>query len=58
MLWSIHKHRFAESNPIPVKRALEEMGHITGGIRLSRLPLDARYHDAVCAVLVEAGLFG
>lgn len=57
-LLALHKNLFAESNPIPVKWALQEMGRIEGGIRLPLTPLDARYHDVVRAALREAGLVG
>ncbi|MEM5325287.1 4-hydroxy-tetrahydrodipicolinate synthase [Paraburkholderia sp. JHI2823] len=55
-LLSLHKNLFIESNPIPVKWALQELGRIEGGIRLPLTPLDARYHDVVRAALREAGL--
>jgi len=55
-LLSLHKNLFIESNPIPVKWALEQMGRMKGGIRLPLTPLDARCHEAVRAVLVEAGV--
>lgn len=55
-LLSLHKTLFAESNPIPVKWALAEMGRIRGGIRLPLTPLDARCHEAVRAALREAGV--
>ncbi|WP_233881347.1 4-hydroxy-tetrahydrodipicolinate synthase [Paraburkholderia flagellata] len=57
-LLSLHKNLFIESNPIPVKWALQELGRIEGGIRLPLTPLDARYHDVVRAALREAGLAG
>ncbi|SDB99398.1 4-hydroxy-tetrahydrodipicolinate synthase [Paraburkholderia lycopersici] len=57
-LLSLHKNLFIESNPIPVKWALQELGRIEGGIRLPLTPLDARYHDVVRAALREAGLTG
>lgn len=57
-LLALHKHLFIESNPIPVKWALQELGRIEGGIRLPLTPLDARYHDVVRAALREAGLVG
>jgi 4-hydroxy-tetrahydrodipicolinate synthase len=55
-LLSLHKHLFIESNPIPVKWALEQMGRMKGGIRLPLTPLDSRCHETVRAALVEAGL--
>jgi 4-hydroxy-tetrahydrodipicolinate synthase len=57
-LLSLHKNLFIESNPIPAKWALKEMGRIQGGIRLPLTPLDARYHEAVRAALREAGVLG
>ncbi|HKT98239.1 MAG TPA: 4-hydroxy-tetrahydrodipicolinate synthase [Paraburkholderia sp.] len=57
-LLSLHKNLFIESNPIPVKWALQELGRMEGGIRLPLTPLDARYHDVVRTALREAGLIG
>lgn len=57
-LLSLHKNLFVESNPIPVKWALQELGRIEGGIRLPLTPLDARYHDVVRGAMREAGLIG
>ncbi|MCG5073475.1 4-hydroxy-tetrahydrodipicolinate synthase [Paraburkholderia tagetis] len=57
-LLSLHKNLFIESNPIPAKWALQELGRIEGGIRLPLTPLDARYHDVVRTALREAGLIG
>ena len=54
-LLSLHKNLFIESNPIPTKWALQEMGRIPRGIRLPLTPLDARYHEVVRAALREAG---
>ncbi|RKP50421.1 4-hydroxy-tetrahydrodipicolinate synthase [Trinickia fusca] len=57
-LLSLHKNLFIESNPIPVKWALQEMGRMAGGIRLPLTPLDARYHEVVRAALREGGVQG
>ncbi|MCL6416334.1 4-hydroxy-tetrahydrodipicolinate synthase [Aestuariirhabdus sp. Z084] len=38
-LMPLHSNLFVESNPIPVKWALQEMGMIEGGIRLPLTPL-------------------
>ncbi|CAM2189606.1 4-hydroxy-tetrahydrodipicolinate synthase [Paraburkholderia sacchari] len=57
-LLSLHKNLFIESNPIPAKWALQELGRIEGGIRLPLTPLDERYHDVVRTALREAGLIG
>lgn len=55
-LLSLHKMLFVESNPIPVKWALAEMGRMQGGIRLPLTPLDSRCHEPVRAALREAGV--
>jgi 4-hydroxy-tetrahydrodipicolinate synthase len=55
-LLSLHKTLFIESNPIPVKWALEEMGRIQSGIRLPLTRLDERCHGAVRDALREAGV--
>ncbi|MFC0402878.1 4-hydroxy-tetrahydrodipicolinate synthase [Paraburkholderia rhizosphaerae] len=57
-LLSLHKNLFIESNPIPVKWALQQMGLMEGGIRLPLTPLDARYHEVLLAAMHEAGLLG
>jgi 4-hydroxy-tetrahydrodipicolinate synthase len=54
-LFPLHKSLFLESNPIPVKWALNRMGRIAEGIRLPLTPLDSRYHEALCAALRGAG---
>ncbi len=54
-LAELHKVLFLESNPIPVKWALEVMGRIGSGIRLPLTPLSERFRptvrDAVAAAL-------
>lgn len=55
-LENLHKNLFLESNPIPVKWALQEMGLIQGGIRLPLTPFAAQYHDALRAAMREAGV--
>ena len=57
-LLALHKHLFIESNPIPVKWVLQQMGRMEGGIRLPLTPLDARYHEVVRTAMREAGLPG
>ncbi|UDG82312.1 4-hydroxy-tetrahydrodipicolinate synthase [Candidatus Vallotia cooleyia] len=52
-LLSLHKNLFVESNPIPVKWALQQMGKIRGGIRLPLTPLSAQYHDKVRTALYD-----
>ena len=53
---ALHKQLFIESNPIPVKWALNQMGLIETGIRLPLTPLQAENHAVVRKALVEAGL--
>ena len=55
-LAALHRDLFVESNPIPVKWALERMGLIPAGIRLPLTRLDARYHGAIESALQRAGL--
>lgn len=43
----LHSALFLESNPIPVKWALAEMGWIPSGIRLPLTPLNERFHQPV-----------
>lgn len=47
----LHQALFVESNPIPVKWALKEMGRIPAGIRLPLTPLAADYQPAVRSAL-------
>ena len=54
-LMPLHTKLFVESNPIPAKWALMEMGRIQSGIRLPLTPLDAKFHDTVRAALRESG---
>lgn len=55
-LGSLHQLLFVESNPIPVKWALYQMGLIPPGIRLPLTPLSSVYHDTVREALVEANI--
>jgi 4-hydroxy-tetrahydrodipicolinate synthase len=52
----VHKALFLESNPIPVKWALMEMGLIGEGIRLPLTPLSERFHEPLRDALRSAGL--
>ena len=52
----LHKTLFVESNPIPVKWALKEMGRIDGGIRLPLTGLSSEYHGVVRDSLRSAGV--
>jgi len=55
-LAALHRELFLESNPIPVKWALERMGLIPAGIRLPLTRLDPRYHAALESALQRAGV--
>jgi len=52
----LHRVLFVQSNPIPVKWALYEMGLIPPGIRLPMTPLAAEFHDTVRQALRQAGV--
>jgi len=52
----LHQCLFVESNPIPVKWALHEMGLIPAGIRLPMTTLSAEHHETVRQALRHAGL--
>ncbi|WP_299595695.1 4-hydroxy-tetrahydrodipicolinate synthase [uncultured Microbulbifer sp.] len=52
----LHKTLFVESNPIPVKWALKEMGRIDSGIRLPLTGLSAEHHGVVREALRSAGV--
>jgi len=54
-LMGLHARLFVESNPIPVKWALAEMGLIHNELRLPLTPLSPQCHDAVRAALRDAG---
>ncbi|AJQ94631.1 4-hydroxy-tetrahydrodipicolinate synthase [Gynuella sunshinyii] len=52
----LHKKLFTESNPIPVKWAMEEMGLIPPGIRLPLTRLAENHQDIVRQALIQAGV--
>lgn len=52
---ALHKDLFLESNPVPVKWALCEMGLIQAGIRLPLVELDPLYHDTLRKTLQATG---
>lgn len=56
-LMPLHKQLFVESNPIPVKWALQEMGWIKEGIRLPLTTLSEHYHQDVREAMKTAGVF-
>jgi len=47
---------FVESNPIPVKWAVAEMGLISPSIRLPLTPYNERYHEQMRAAMKNAGV--
>ncbi len=51
----LHSDLFCESNPIPVKWALNKMGRIPEGIRMPLTPLAEEHHEKVVAALKKAG---
>lgn len=55
-LMLLHKNLFLESNPIPVKWAVSEMGLIPPSLRLPLLPLDAKFQDTVRESMRAAGI--
>ncbi len=55
-LRGLHRALFVESNPIPVKWAMQQMGFMGPGIRLPLTPLAEHFHDIVHAAMVEAGV--
>ena len=55
-LMAMHNVMFLESNPIPVKWALHQMGRMSAGIRLPLTPLAEQYRDGLQEVLTSFGL--
>ncbi len=55
-LQGLHVKLFLESNPIPVKWALVQMGKIEQGIRLPMTPFLEKYHDELRAAMHQAGV--
>ncbi len=55
-LTGLHNNLFLESNPIPAKWALAEMGRIKKGIRLPLTELSLEYHDALRDAMRLAGV--
>src|SRR5438270_636754 len=52
-LLPLHQRLFVESNPIPVKWALAQMGMIEHGLRLPLSPLAEKFHDTVREALAD-----
>lgn len=55
-LMPLHKELFIESNPIPTKWVLEQMGKIGTGLRLPLINLDSKYHETVRLAMQQAGI--
>lgn len=55
-LQPLNKALFLESNPIPVKWALAEMGLISPGIRLPLTPYSRKYHAEMRQAMTDAGI--
>jgi 4-hydroxy-tetrahydrodipicolinate synthase len=55
-LLPLHKKLFLESNPIPTKWVLHQMGKIPSGIRLPLTPLGEKFHAELKNAMREAGL--
>jgi len=55
-LSALHEKLFVETNPIPVKWALERMGMLHGALRLPLTPLSQRHFATVEAALSQAGV--
>ena len=54
-LLGLHRELFCEANPIPVKWAVQQMGHIRGGIRLPLTPLASGFENRVRDAMRQAG---
>ncbi|MGS0941676.1 4-hydroxy-tetrahydrodipicolinate synthase [Pseudomonas luteola] len=55
-LMPLHKNLFIESNPIPVKWALHEMGMMPEGIRLPLTWLSPRCHEPLRQAMCQSGV--
>lgn len=55
-LQALNSALFVESNPIPVKWALAQMGLIQANMRLPLTEHEARYHEGMRAALATAGV--
>ena len=55
-LMPLHKNLGIESNPIPVKWALQQLGLVESGIRLPLTPLSEQYHELVKEAMKISGV--
>lgn len=53
---ALHRDLFLESNPVPVKWALQEMGKMNGTLRLPLVELDSKFHETLRSTLRNAGV--
>lgn len=53
-LLGLHRDLFCEANPIPVKWAVQQLGHIAGGIRLPLTPLSSGFENRIRAAMRQA----
>jgi 4-hydroxy-tetrahydrodipicolinate synthase len=56
LLQPLNKALFVESNPIPLKWALAEMGLISPGIRLPLTTYSEEHHDQMRQAIKNAGI--
>ena len=55
-LGALHRALFVESNPIPVKWAVEQLGHAGAGIRLPLTRLARQHHGTLRVAMATAGV--
>jgi 4-hydroxy-tetrahydrodipicolinate synthase len=55
-LLGLHTKLFVEANPIPVKWAVAQLGHIQPGLRLPMTPLSPQFEDVVRDAMRQAGV--
>jgi 4-hydroxy-tetrahydrodipicolinate synthase len=55
-LMGLHTKLFLESNPIPTKWALHQMGRIPPGIRLPLSYFDSKFHSDLKKAMLDAGV--
>jgi 4-hydroxy-tetrahydrodipicolinate synthase len=55
-LLPLHKALFIESNPIPVKWAMAQMGKMGGALRLPLVPMSQSHEPTVRAAMTAAGI--
>ena len=55
-LLPLHSKLFVEANPIPVKWAVSQLGHMPAGLRLPLTPLSDAHHETLREAMRHAGL--